>query len=237
VEKFNGIKIFQEIGAKVIASSKTAETMPIVYDYKKEFFLDGVGKSFGFTSANWPALEKVDTVFEDTMSLELRNGQKIILRELSKPGASSNHTIAYIAEEEALFVGDLINYQTHANLEGSVIGNKAVPTFVSWIDNLNELNKIFRKDPEITVYAGRGNRTSLPSAVWDQIRYLKAAYPIIINFYNGHRRGWSANGIPEKNYSEFQAEMVQAFPDYQLPFLTRTALWACWECVDAEKLK
>jgi glyoxylase-like metal-dependent hydrolase (beta-lactamase superfamily II) len=237
VDKFNGIKAFQEIGAKVLASTNTAASMPAVYAYKRKFFLEGAGKSLGFPIENWPALEKIDSIFDGSLSLELKNGQKIILRELGKPAASSHHTIAYIAEEEALFVGDLIHYQAHVNLEGNVMGNKTIPMLASWLEALNEVNKIFRKDPEITVYGGRGKQTSIPTAVWDQTRYLKAAYPIITNFYLNNRRNWSATNIADKYYKEFQSEMERAFPGFELLDMTRTALWACWECEGVEKLK
>jgi glyoxylase-like metal-dependent hydrolase (beta-lactamase superfamily II) len=238
IDKFGGMSAFQEIGAKVITSEATAVAMPDVFEFKKKFFLEGSGKSFGFTSYQWQQLTKPDSLFEGSHMLELKNGQKIILRELSNPGVSANHTVAYIAEEESIFVGDLVHYQTHANFEGMVVDNRAIPQVASWMANLNELNKIFRKDPGITIYGGRGKQTDLPTAVWDQTRYLKAAYPMIISYYTSNRRSWSANTIiPDRFYKEFQAQMELAFPGYELSYMTRTALWACWECEGAEKLK
>lgn len=235
VFQFNGIRAFQEIGARVIASSKTVNALPSEYESKKKFYLEN--NLFGFTLSNWQPLSVVDSVFEDSHRLELKNGQAIILKDLSKPGSSAHHTVAYIAEEEAIFVSDLIHYQVHAVIEGSLVENKNIPTFQSWIDDLNELNKIFKRDPEITVYASRGKLVNLPTGVFEQIRYLKSAYPIIMNYYSANRSNWQGNRVPEKFYREFQAEMEQAFPQLELSTLVRGALRACWMCPGAEKPK
>ena len=237
VERFNGISAFRKIGAAVIASMKTTEAMQAEYDYQKEFFLNGGGRSVGFTKENWPALEKIDSMFEQSYSLELKNGQAVVLRDLSKAGPTANQTIAYIAEEEALFVGDLVQHYVHPNLKGVVTGDKYVPMLSGWTENLNEMNKIFKKDPGVTVYGGRGKTVSLPTAVYDQTRYLKFAYPIITNFYLSNRSNWVGTNVPSKFYKELQTEMEIAFPGYELGYLTRTGLWTCWGCVGAEKLE
>ena len=233
--QFNGVQAFQEIGARVIASTKTVAAMPAEYESKKKFFLEN--KSYGLTSLNWPTLPVIDSVFEDSHRLELKNGQAIILKDLSKPGSSANHSVAYIAEEEAIFVSDLIQYQVHAVVEGHSQENRNIPTFQSWTDDLNELNKIFKRDPEITVYASRGKLANLPTGVFEQARYLKAAYPIILYYYTANRNNWAGNRVPAKIYQEFQAEMEQAFPQLGLSVLTRGALRACWTCPGAEKPK
>jgi glyoxylase-like metal-dependent hydrolase (beta-lactamase superfamily II) len=239
VLQFKGASFYQAIGARIIASRKTVEAMQSEYAYRKKLFEDGAlylgnmrTKSYGI-GISGDQLPKVDSVFEGSHRLELKNGQAIILKDLSKPGASAHHTVAYIAEEEAVFVSDLIHYKTHSRLDG----HPSAPTFQSWIDNLNELNKIFKRDPEITIYASRGELVSLPTGVYEQIRYLKAAYPIILNYYKANRRNWQGINIPEKFYKEFQTEMEQAFPQLGMPELVACALLACWTCPEAEKLK
>ena len=237
VFQFNGVSAFKEIGASIIASSKTVGAMPNEYESKKKFFLDGAWKSLSFTPSNWPTMPTIDSVFENSYRLELKNGQTIILKDLSKAGSSANHTVAYIAEEEALLVSDLVHYQAHAWFEGQTMNGRNIPTLQSWIDALNELNKIFKHDPDITVYASRGKLVSLPTAVYEQTRYLKAAYPIIINYQSANRSNWQGAAIPEKYYREFQVEMEQAFPGFDLSILTRGALRACWTCQGVEKPK
>lgn len=231
----NGASSYQEIGAQIIASVKTVAAMQPEYEHRKKLFESHAGKHVGIATS-WP-LPKVDSVFDGSHRLELKNGQVIILKDLSKPGASANHTIAYIAEEEAIFVSDLIQYQTHSLLDGHIASGKNLPTWQSWIDDLNELNKIFKRDPEVTVYASRGKLVNLPTGVYEQARYLKAAYPIILKYYQANRSNWQGVNIPEKIYQEFQAEMEQAFPNLAMPELVRGALQACWTCPGAEKPK
>jgi hypothetical protein len=237
VFQFNGVSAFKEIGAGIIASRKTVEAIPNEYESKKKFFLEGAGKSLGLTLSNWQSIPSIDSVFEDSYRLELKNGQTIILKDLSKAGSSANHTVAYIAEEEALLVSDLVHYLAHAWLEGQTTNGRNTPMLQSWIDALNELNKIFKRDPDITVYASRGKLVSLPTAVYEQTRYLKAVYPIIINYLSANRSNWQGTAIPEKYYREFQTEMEQAFPGFELGVLTRGALRACWSCPGVEKPK
>jgi glyoxylase-like metal-dependent hydrolase (beta-lactamase superfamily II) len=231
----NGASSYQEIGARVIASAKTVAAMQPEYEHRKKLFESHAGKNFGIGISN--DAPKVDSVFDGSHRLELKNGQVIILKDLSKPGASANHTIAYIAEEEAVFVSDLIQYQTHSLLDGHMASGKNLPTWQSWIDDLNELNKIFKRDPEVTVYASRGKLVNLPTGVYEQARYLKAAYPIILNYYQANRSNWQGVNISEKIYQEFQKEMEQAFPNLDMPELVRGAMQACWTCTGAEKIK
>lgn len=237
IHNFNGMGEFQKIRVKAIASTNTVAGMADEYQFKTKYFLNGAGKSSNITQENWPPLPKVDSTFENSLSLKLKNGQTIILKELSNAGPSVSHTIAYVIEEEALFVGDLVQYQTHALMEGLIINNRACPMLASWIDNLNELNKMFKRDTEITVYGSRGIQTSLPTAVYDQSRYLKLVYPMITNYYLSNRRSWLGGPVPEKYFKEFQKDMEQAFPGYKLSHLTRNALRVCWECEATEKLK
>ena len=209
-----GVADFQAIGARIIASKKTFDALALE-----------------------PVPIKIDSVFEFSHRLELKNGQTIILKDLLKSGSSSNHTVAYIAEEEAVFVSGLVNYLAHAWLAGHIINRRSIPTLQSWIDDLNELNKMLKRDPEVTVYGSRGKLVNLPTGVFEQTRYLKAAYPIILNYYLANRSNWQGTNVPEKYLQEFQTEMEQAFPGFELSALARTALRACWTCEGAEKPK
>jgi glyoxylase-like metal-dependent hydrolase (beta-lactamase superfamily II) len=237
IHNFNGMIEYQKIGAKTIASAKTFSGMDDEYQFKTKYFLSGPGKSHFITPENWPPLTKVDSTFENSYDLKLKNGQTIVLKLLSNPGPSASHTIAYVIEEEALFVGDLVQYQTHALMEGLIINDRECPMLGSWIGNLNELNKMFKRDTEITVFGSRGNQTSLPTAVYDQSRYLKLAYPFITNFYFSNRRNWLGGPVSEKFHKELQKNLEQAFPGYTLSYLTRNSLSLCWECEATEKLK
>lgn len=128
IDKFNGMSVFQALGAKVIASTKTPETMSAVHAYKEHFFVDVAGAVFGFTHDYFPKLAEVDITFGSSYDLRLRNGEVIQFRELSKPGISHNQTIGHIPSLIAVVVGDLVHYKAHAWIEGGIVNAKTTPT-------------------------------------------------------------------------------------------------------------
>jgi len=105
---------------------------------------------------------------------------------------------------------------------------------------LNELKAVFKNDPSITVYGGRGEAASLPTAVDEQIHHLREAYAIVQNHMHGLGDKESELIDPEKveeiHYKNLQTEFEIAFPDYKLSYMTRNGLRACWECPGAETL-
>ena len=208
-DKFNGIGEFQKLGAKVIASQATADAMPGVHAYKKNYFVN-VAKMF--SESTYPQLSTPDITFTGDYELPLGNGEKLALHELSKPGVASTQTIAYLPHAKAVIVGDLINHKAHAWLEGGIVEGKPTPTIDGWKDDLNELKTMFWNQPDVTVYGGRGEAAPLQSAVNEQLHYLDQAKTLIDN-YLAH------NANAEVNYSDLQKQFEQAFPDYQLGYM------------------
>ena len=166
-DKFNGMSVFQKIGAKVIASSQTARSIPEVHGYKKYFF---VNMTMMYAEETNPVLSKPDIIFDGAYSLTLSNGEKIHLIELGKAGVSSNQTVAHVPLKNALFVGDLIHPKAHAWLEGGIIKGKPRPDIASWVTVLKEVEAEF--PAETVVYGGRGDSAPLSEAVKAQTEYL-----------------------------------------------------------------
>jgi glyoxylase-like metal-dependent hydrolase (beta-lactamase superfamily II) len=208
-DKFNGIGEFQKLGAKVIASQSTADAIPGVHAYKKNYFVN-VAKSF--TDAAYPALVKPDITFAGQYELPLGNGETLTLHELSQPGVSSTQTIAYLPNAQAVLVGDLIHHGAHEWLEGGIVDGQPMPTVEGWKQDLSELKTMFWNQPNLTVYGGRGESASLQLAVDEQIRYLKETQAIIDDYLK-------TLGNAPVNYADLQKRFEAKFPDYKLGYM------------------
>lgn len=212
-DKFNGVGIFQALGAKVIASKATADAIPAVHAYKK-FFFTQVAKSF--TDAAYPPQARVDVTFSGQYELKLEGGLSVQLRELSKPGVSSTQTIAGIPALNAVIVGDLVHHKAHAWLEGGLQNGKPVPTISGWISDLKELEAIFAKQPNTVVYGGRGAQANLVVAADAQIAYLTRADQIVTDYVSGlgARKSELSSDKAGEHYAAITKLFEQAFPDY-----------------------
>ena len=73
--------------------SPTAKAMPDVHAYKKYYFVN-IAKMF--TEESYPALGTIDSTFDEQLDLQLDSGEKIQLRELSRPGVSTTQTVALV---------------------------------------------------------------------------------------------------------------------------------------------
>ncbi len=213
-DKFNGSAVFQKLGAKVIASERTALNIPSVHAYKKYFFLE-VAKMF--TESTYPEEARVDITFKKKLSLRLGNGEVISLRELSGPGVSTNQTIATVPSLNSLFVGDLIHHRAHAWLEGGIVGGKATPTIESWIQDLKELKKISRKGAK--VFGGRGEVQEVRRAVTEQTAYLKKADEVVSKFAK----------LPGDQTAAIQTALEEAFPEYELGYMIQYGVYGLVE--------
>lgn len=222
-DKFNGVTVFQELGAKVIASNKTADALAEVHLYKKNFFVS----SGMFTDESYPLLASIDETFEDRRELSMKNGDKVILVEFDKPGVSRNQTVAFLPNQNALIVGDLVHYKAHAWLEGGIIGKKATPTLKSWIDLLPKLKEISGSESTL-VYAGRGEVGELRTVVGAQIEYLKTADAIVENYLKNLEEAKSELNDKTKAQSHFAnvtAEFEKAYPEYALPYMIQFGVY------------
>jgi glyoxylase-like metal-dependent hydrolase (beta-lactamase superfamily II) len=216
-DKFNGLSVFQQEGAKIVASRATVAAMPGVQAYKQAFFV-GAGM---FTEATYPKLGTVDVVFEGSVTLNLGGGQTVDLHELSGPGVSSTQTVAHLPELDALVVGDLVHHQAHAWLEGGIVDGQPTPTIAGWIADLTELERRFGSDNVTVVYGGRGEAAGLANAVTAQIAYLERADQLVADYIAGLGDRAAELSGPEAgtHYAALQAEFEAAFPDYALGYL------------------
>ncbi len=212
-DKFNGMSVFQKLGAKVIASNLTAQSMPEVHGYKKYFF---VNMAKMFTEETYPALSKPDIIFSGAYSLTLSNGEKINLVELGKAGVSSNQTVAHIPSKNALFVGDLVHHKAHAWFEGGIVKGVPKPDITSWINVLKEVEAEF--PAETVVYGGRGESAKLGEAVQAQVEYLKQVDAIVTKQVKKAGKG-------DSQYEVIQGLAEKAYPEYKLGYMIKYGVY------------
>ena len=212
-DKFNGMSVFQKLGAKVIASNLTAQSMPEVHGYKKYFF---VNMAKMFTEETYPVLSKPDIIFSSFYSLPLSNGEKIDLVEMGQAGVSSNQTVAHIPSKNVLVVGDLVHYKAHAWLEGGIVKGTPKPDITSWINLLKQVESEF---PAGTmVYGGRGESAPIGEAVKSQIEYLKQLDSIVTKQVKLAGKG-------ERQYEVIQGLAEKAYPDYKHGYMIKYGVY------------
>ncbi|MEN9722198.1 MAG: hypothetical protein RJB38_184 [Pseudomonadota bacterium] len=223
-DKFNGISVFQRLGAKVIASRKTVDSMAGVHAYKKFFF---VAMAKMFSEETYPQLASVDVVFNQTYDLRLQNGEVITLRELSQPGISSNQTIALVPGAHAVVVGDLVHHRAHAWLEGGIVDGKPSPSIQGWISDLAEIQRLTRDAPETLLYGGRGEVANAREAIEAQIAYLRKADQIVEQYIAklGARKSELQGDRAGEHYQALQATFEKAFPSYGLGYLIQYGVY------------
>jgi glyoxylase-like metal-dependent hydrolase (beta-lactamase superfamily II) len=221
-DKFNGAAAFQKIGAKVIASKATTQAIPGTHAYKKYFF---VNQAKMFSPDSYPAEAHIDQTFSHDLNLHLRNGETIFLRELSHPGVSNNQTVAYIEKAHALVVGDLVHHKAHAWLEGGIKNGKATPDLAGWIEDLQELQRIFPS--QTLVYGGRGESAFLDEATTEQIHYLQIADQIVTNYVNqlDQRQAELRTDKAAAHYKELEKEFSNEFPDYKFSYMIQYGIY------------
>lgn len=223
-DKFNGMSEFQKLGAKVIASERTADSMKGVHEYKKYFF---VKLAKMFTEETYPKLSIVDITFKDNYELKLKNGEVINLRELSQPGVSSNQTVALIPGANAAVVGDLVHHGVHAWLEGGIVNGKPTPTLSGWTHDLEELQSLLQNSRQTIVYGGRGDSATIGDAVKSQIAYLKKADTIVDDYIArlGSRKAELQGDKAGDHYKALQSDFEKAFPGYGLGYMIQYGVY------------
>jgi glyoxylase-like metal-dependent hydrolase (beta-lactamase superfamily II) len=215
-DKFNGMSVFQKLGAKVVMSSKTAGSLQDVQNYKQYYF---VKMAKMFTDETYPKLSKPDVVFNQKFDLTLSSGEILKLSELTHPGVSSNQTIAFISNLNSLIVGDLVHVKAHAWLEGGIVNGKPTPTLKGWISDLKEIEANFA--PEVKVYGGRGEVASVRDAVQSQIRYLETADQIVNAYIKklGAKVSELKTDQAQGHYQAIQKQFEARFPEYTLGYM------------------
>lgn len=213
-DKFNGAPAFQAAGAKVVASESTAKAIAGVHAYKKHYFVN-VAKSF--TEATYPAQATVDVTFRGDLELPLDGTTKVKLHELAHAGVSSTQTVAFVPQQNALVVGDLVHHDAHAWLEGGIVDGKPTPDLAAWKEALNELLSY----PGATVYGGRGKPATVATAVKAEQAYLDRMDAVIAKYVADLGPAKSELSGPKagEHAKAITALATKAFPDHALPYL------------------
>ena len=223
-DKFNGMKAFQAIGAKVIASNQTNKAIEGVHKYKQYYFVK-IAKMF--TEKTYPQPGKVDIVFDKSHTIELSDGDKVELTELGTTGVSSNQTIAYIPSKNAYLVGDLVHHQAHAWLEGGIVNGQPSPDLQAWIQTLDQVGQMAQKDTKAVIYGGRGESAPAQKAIDAQKAYLKKAEQIVGDYVKGlgDKKGELKTDKANAHYTAIEKEFVKAFPSYKLSYMIRFGVY------------
>lgn len=219
-DKFNGLSVFQKLGAKVIASEQTAQNMEEVHNYKKYFF---VNMAKMFTNETYPALGKVDETFKSSFVIKLKNGETVKLIELGKPGVSTNQTVAIIPSQNSVVVGDLVHHKAHAWLEGGIVKGKATPTMNSWISNLENLASLTSDDT--LVYGGRGEAAQAKVSIPEQIRYLKKADLLVAQYVSKIDKKELSTEKSAEHFAKLTKIFEQEFPTYGLSYMIQYGVY------------
>lgn len=216
-DKFNGIPAFKKIGAKVIMSEDSDSNLQGVHDYKKYYFTQ-IAESF--TEENYPKMVRGDVTFKDDYTVDLANGGKINLTEFHQSGISNNQTVAFIENENALIVGDLVHHNAHAWLEGPIVDGTTKYSTRNWTEILEKLKADYPN--EAKVYGGRGTSANLEDALEQQVDYLNTAEQIVRD-YLAHTE--------EADFTEVQKLFEAKFPDYTLGYMINYGAYGLAESV------
>ena len=222
-DKFNGMLTFQAAGAKIVASDLTVQNMPAAQSYKQYYF---VHMAHSFTDDSYPKLGKVDQVFSGKTDLILKNGERIKLQELGRPGVSTNQTVVHIPRVNALMVGDLVHHKAHAWLEGGIVLGNPTPTVDQWIQILEQLKTEYAAlNP--TVYGGRGEAAELQITIPEQVNYLLRAKQIVYDYVSrlGDRRAELSGPDAGAHYAALQQIFESTFPDYKLGYMIQYGVY------------
>ncbi len=214
-DKFNGLPVFHKLGAVSIASKATADAMPEVNTYKRYFWIH-IAKAF--TAETYPAFEPVRETFTGKTIIKLASGETISLFELKNSGVSSTQTVARIDATGDLIVGDLVHHNTHAWLEGGIVGGKAKPDIKGWIAALNELRALNGK----IVHGGRGDDAPVEQAITQQQSYLNAMDELVARYIadlGAAKTELSDPEISKKHHSVLQEQAAVIFPYRRLTYL------------------
>lgn len=219
-DKFNGARVFRELGARVVASRATAEAIPVVHEYKRYFFVEVAGM---FTADTYPEQAVIDITFDRSLRLELDGDVQVDLRVLDNPGVSSTQTVASVPELGAVIVGDLVHHKAHAWLEGGIVDGTPRPDLALWQQALDELTSY----GDATIYAGRGEVASVDEAVTAQKAYLSRVGEIVQRYIEelGERRAELKGDQASTHHDAMAARIVEAYPDYALPYMTQYSIY------------
>lgn len=221
-DKFNGLGRFKELGAQIISSGATADDLPMVHAYKKNFWVNVAG---AIKERDYPELTEIDVTYSNKKVLTTKTGEHITLIQLPGDAMSSDHTVVLFNEKDALFVGDLIHNGTHAWLEGPLHNGMPQPNISAWIKTLEQLKNIDAHK----VLGGRGDWGDLESSVEKQIIYLKRVDDIIDEYIQSNEKlttELASMETAQKHYSLITDKIKDAFPTYAMPAMIQYSVYA-----------
>ncbi|MDZ7840983.1 MAG: MBL fold metallo-hydrolase [Gammaproteobacteria bacterium] len=221
-DKFNGLNLLKERGVQSIASKATANALPMVHEYKRNFW---VNVAEAIDPESYPELAEIDVTYEGKKVIKTQGGDEVTLIQLPGDAMSSDHTVVLFEDSGALFVGDLIHAGVHAWLEGPLHDGKPRPNVDQWIATLKELDKIEAD----RVLGGRGEWAPIEKAIRDQVHYLEKVQSIVENYVNERpnlARELQNATKAQEHFQSVTQHISAAFPDYDLPSMVRYSVYA-----------
>lgn len=221
-DKFNGLGRFKELGAEIISSQATADDLPMVHAYKRNFWVNVAG---AINAEDYPELTKIDVTYSNKKVLTTKTGEHITLIQLPGDAMSSDHTVVLFNDKDALFVGDLIHNGTHAWLEGPLHNGVPQPNISAWIKTLEQLRDIDAHK----VLGGRGDWGDLDNSVEEQIIYLQRVDDIIDEYIQSNENlttELASTEAAQKHYSLVTDQIGDAFPAYKMPAMVQYSVYA-----------
>ncbi|MEM8776749.1 MAG: MBL fold metallo-hydrolase [Pseudomonadota bacterium] len=214
-DKFNGLSVLHELGARSVASKATAEAMKGVHDYKKFFWVE---IAQAFTNDTYPVFEDIDETFDGDKTITLKSGETISLIELKNSGVTTTQTVVRIDETGDLIVGDLVHYKSHAWLEGGIKDGAPRPDIDAWIAAVEELKTLGGSK----IHGGRGPSGSVDAVVADQVEYLQKMDALVSDYVEslGNKSGELTDpNTAGAHFEALQAKAEKAFPERGLSYL------------------
>lgn len=123
-----------------------------------------------------------------------------------------------LPQNKGLVVGDLIHHNSHAWLEGGIVGGAPTPNLSAWIELLQDIKDDFSNF--LPTFGGRGEVTSLKNAVDTQTNYLKVAEEIVEEYVLSVEEKESFEGeTSAAHYQKISQLFSKEFPQYELGYL------------------
>lgn len=222
-DKFNGLAVLHGLGAMSITSAAVAADMPPVHAYKQNFFVN-VAKTF--KADTYPKFEPVKQTFSGPSTrLKLASGETITLFALKHAGVASHQVVARIDGTGDLIVGDLLQHNAHAWLEGGIVNGKPAPDLEAWVSALGELPALAAGHPDAKVYGGRGEFVPVRVAVPAQQAYLRDALSITRAAVRGDGKACDSPEASPATMSTVEKKLAEAYPHYKLPYIVHYSVY------------
>jgi len=222
-DKFNGLPVLHALGATSITSSAVAADIPGVHAYKQNFFVH-IAKAF--KADTYPKLENVKETFPGpSTTLKLASGETITLFALQHAGVAAHQLVARIDATGDLIVGDLLQHNAHAWLEGGIVDGKPTPDLDAWVGAVGELPALASGHPNAKVYGGRGEFVPVSVAVPAQQAYLRDALSITKAAVRAAGNVCGPSQALPATMAAVEKRLVEAYPQYKLPYIVHYSVY------------